>query len=174
VKLVFDFQASEIRTRLYLAEGAAQRLLLKLRQQGHEGAILASMRTTIESKLERTLLPHVHGGVRIIHPDVPAQQSSGEALKRLPAALSSLLRFHLLKWMLQGLEDVLKTRAKEVQAAIEAREDGISFLMTIHAPPGLDLIKDAFAGRVNLPAAPSLPEGQPKIEVKVASGHVHV
>jgi hypothetical protein len=174
VKIAFDFNASEIRTRLYLGENYAQRLLLKLRQQGQDSAILAALRTLLDKKLEAALLPRAHGSVRIIHPAVVARLSTGAALKRLPAELSSKLRFHLLKWMLHALEEVFKTRAKEVESAIEAREDGISFVIAFQAPPGMDLLKNAFAIHPGSSGATGFPEGDPKYTVKIVSGHAHV
>jgi len=174
LKIAFDFNAAEIRTRLYLGERHAQRLLLKLHQQGQESAILADLRKMLERKLEVALVPHAHGAVRIIHPDVPAHQVSGEALKRLPARLLSELRVHLLKWVLGALDEVLKTRAKEVESAVAAREDGISILIIFQAPPGMELLKSAFARRGNVSGTATFPEGDPKYMIKIVSGHIHV
>ena len=174
VKIAIDFNASEIRTRLYVAESRAQRLLLRLRQQGQEGAILAALRKTLEKKLEAALAPHAHGALRIIHPDVPAQQATGAALKRLPADLSAEFRRHLAKWMLKALQETVKGRAKEIEAAIESREDGVSFLISFQNPPGLDLLKNTFAEHPK-PSGPGAFSGdEPRYNVRIVSGHPHV
>jgi hypothetical protein len=174
VKIAIDFNASEIRTRLYLAENRAQHLFLRLRQQGQEGAILAALRKTLEKKLEAALAPHAHGAVRIIHPDVPAQQATGAALKRLPAELSAEFRRHLAKWMLKALQETLKARTKEIEAAIESHEDGVSFLISFQNPPGLDLLKNAFAEHPKPSGPATFPDDEPKYTVKIVSGHPHV
>jgi hypothetical protein len=173
LKVVLDFKASQIRVRLYLAEKHAQALLLKLRQQGHVGAILAWLRPALERKLESALLPRAHGGVAIVHPNVAPQHASGAALRSLPASLSGMLRFHLLQWILQGLREFLKNQTPQVLAAIESPEDGISFQIAFHDPPGLTLLRDALSGRVTLPGAATLPPGVPRMDVTVAAGHVH-
>jgi hypothetical protein len=174
LKIVFDFNGSEIRTRLYLGESRAQHLLLKLRQQGQEGVILTALHATLHKKLEAALEPHAHGAVRIIHPDVATRQATGEALKRLPAELSSQLRHHLAKWMLKAVQETLKTRAKEIEAAIESHQDGFSFLITFHNPPSLDLLKNAFALHPSPAAKAAFSDEEPQYTVKIASGHPHV
>lgn len=173
LKVVLDFKAAQIRVRLYLAENRAQALLLRLRQQGHVGAILAWLRPMVERKLESALLPRAHGGVAVIHPNVAPQHASGAALRHLPASLSGVLRFHLLQWILQGLREFLKNQTPQVLAAIESPQDGISFRITFHDPPGLALLRDALSGRVTLPGAATLPPGVPRMDVTVAAGHVH-
>jgi hypothetical protein len=171
--VTLDLTKDEIRVRLYLAESRAQKLLVKLRQQGHVGLVLAAMRPMLEKKLELALTPRQHGGVKVIHPDVTPQQANGAILQKLPAALTGALRFHLLHWILKALKGFFETQAPQVLAAIETPHDGVTFKLKIHAPPGLAALRDALKGRAVLAGAAAFQGAAPTTDVTVAPGHTH-
>ena len=172
LKILLNFKTSEIRLRLYLAENVAQALATTLRDQGHLGSILSRFRHILERKLDAALRPTAHGGVRIIHPDVPPHQAAGGALQRLPPPVSGLLRTQLLAWALQALQDFLKSQPQLVQAAVESRADGITIVTIFHDPPILSVLRDVLSGKpIPLGSAPAAT--LPKVDVTVAAGHVH-
>lgn len=172
LKILLNFKTSEIRLRLYLAENVAQALATTLRDQGHLGSILSRFRHILERKLDAALRPTAHGGVRIIHPDVPPHQAAGGALQRLPPPVSGLLRTQLLAWALQALQDFLKSQPQLVQAAVESRADGITIVTIFHDPPILAVLRDVLSGKP-IPPGSAPAATLPKVDVTVAAGHVH-
>ena len=173
LKVILDLTKDEIRVRLYLAEARAQQLLVKLRQKGHVGVVLAAMRPMLEKKLEMALTPRHHGGVKVIHPNVAPQQAGGAILQKLPQDLTGALRFHLLHWILKGLKGYFENHAPQVLAAIETPQDGVTLTLTFHAPPGLAALRDALKGRAVLTGAAAFQGAAPSTDVIVSPGHPH-
>ena len=173
LKIRLDFPAREIHLHLHLSETAAQKLLMKLRQQGHVGSIVAAMRPMLERKLEAALMPRVYRRVHIIHKRVPPRHSTGHALRHLPAELSSRLRFMLLRWTIEGLTEYFKNQTQQVLKAIESPKDGVTFRLTFHNPAVLDVLSRAFEGKTTAPDLASVPAGTPKTDVTVGPGYVH-
>lgn len=172
LKILLNFRTSEISLRVYLAENVAQALAATLRDQGHLGSILSRFRHILEHKLDAALRPTAHGGVRIVHPDVPPQQAGGGALQRLPPAVIGVLRTQLLAWALQALQNFLKTQPQLVRAAVESPADGITILAVFHDPPILSVLRDVLSGKP-IPPGPTPAATMPKVDVTIAAGHVH-
>jgi hypothetical protein len=173
LKLILDFPAGQIRACVFLSEVKAQGIAVKLRQQGRVGAIVASLRPMIERRLTSALTAGAHGRIKIIHETVEPEQALGGALRRIPSAVLGVLRFKLREWILNALTEFLKQQAAQFIAASESPADGVTLLVTIDHPPGMDMLRQALKGRI-----PSLGDfrfsgAAPTVTISVTSGYSH-
>jgi hypothetical protein len=148
VKLTLNFPAGQIRVCVYLSEVRAQGMAVKLRQQAHIGGVLIPLRAILERGLLSALRGGGHGRLKIIHETVAPEQALGGALLRIPSVVLGSLRFRLREWILKGLADFLKAQAQRFVAATEAPADGVTLMVAIDNPPGLDLLRQALKGRI--------------------------
>ena len=112
-----------------------------------------------------------HGRIKIIHEAVEPEQALGGALRRIPSAVLGVLRFKLREWILNALTDFLKQQSAQFIAASESPADGVTLLVTINHPPGLDVLRQALKGRIPSLGDFRLSGSAPEVTVSVAPGY---
>lgn len=170
VRFRLDLRSGEVRVRVYLSEIKAQALAVKLRQQGHAGAASIPLRALLERDLACVFRGGCQGRIKIIHESVGPQQALGAALQRIPPALLDAFSPRLQQWIMKGLADFLKQYPQQVLAAADAQKDGITLVVTIGNPPGLDLLRQALKGRLGATSPVKIEGPEPALTVTVVSG----
>jgi hypothetical protein len=173
VKVVLDFPAGKVSVYMFLSEVRAQGIAVKLKQQAHHGTVLTSLRSLLEKRLQ-TALGGGRGHVKIIHETVAPEQASGGALQRIPALVLGRLRHRLQGWILPSLATFLKTQQQQFISATEAPADGVTLVITLANPPGIELLRQALRGRIPSIAGMKLPDGSPSVNIEVLAGYTYV
>ena len=170
-KLILNFPAGQIRVCVYLSEVRSQGMAVKLRQQAHIGGVLIPLRAIFERGLLSALRGGGHGRLKIIHETVAPEQALGGALQRIPPVVLDSLRFRLQEWILKGLADFLKGQAQQFVAATEAPADGVTLMVAIDNPPGLDLLRQTLKGRIPSLAGLRISGPLPTVRIDVVAGY---
>jgi hypothetical protein len=71
----------------------------------------------------------------------------------------------LQEWILKGLADFLKQQPQQFVAATEAPADGVTLLVTLANPPGIELLRQALKGRI--PSLTGLKSSGPAPTVRI-------
>jgi hypothetical protein len=170
-KLILNFPAGQIRVCVYLSEVRSQGMAVKLRQQAHIGGVLIPLRAIFERGLLSALRGGGHGRLKIIHETVAPEQALGGALQRIPPVVLDSLRFRLQEWILKGLANFLKGQAQQFVAATEAPADGVTLMVAIDNPPGLDLLRQTLKGRIPSLADLRISGPVPTVRIDVVAGY---
>jgi hypothetical protein len=102
---------------------------------------------------------------------VAPEQAIGGALQRIPSVVLGSVRFRLQEWILKGLADFLKGQAQQFVAATEAPADGVTLMVAIDNPPGLDLLRQALKGRIPSLAGLRISGPVPTVRIDVVAGY---
>ncbi len=173
VRIVLDFPAREIRVGLYLGEARAQRVAQALRD-AHTGRGLMVLRDVLDRGLRTALRPTGSSRIKIVHEAIAPAAASGRALGRLPALVLDQLRDRLREWLLTALARFVKAGVPRMIETVSAADEGLTFVMTIPYPAGLDALRQVLKGRLPSIATLRLPEGTPDVRVDVKPGFAHV
>jgi hypothetical protein len=146
VRLVLDAVRDEARVCVYLSEVKAQRLAVRLRQQGHAGAIAASFHRWIAPRLVHLLTGHARHRLRIVHAGTQPGQTPAMQAQRLAPAMARPFAEQLRGWLVQGFADAMKNQLPQIIAAIEHPSQGVTLRFTIDKPPGLKALADSAVG----------------------------
>jgi hypothetical protein len=169
LRLRFDFPKNEIVARIYLSEIRAQNIAVKLRQNGHMGAVIYRLRPFIRRRVDRAFSSNV-GRLKIVHGAViPGQPWN--ALSRLPSLVPQVLRGRVTEWVVKGLADHLQKHAQEFIRAADNTADGVTLVITLENPPGFRQLGEALKGKGISLASLKLPEGDPTVKLRIYPGH---
>ncbi|MFO0593627.1 MAG: hypothetical protein U0441_39160 [Polyangiaceae bacterium] len=150
LRVTADFPKDEIVVQAYIGEGAAQELATALRKGGSPGAAIARLRALLRGemgvlagegseRLFRFVIEKKQGGPE---PDTLASA----ALRALQKTLRKQLGVKVMDWFWARLAEVLQKQTAQFVAATEGPEDGVTILVTLHNPPGLQALRKALRG----------------------------
>jgi hypothetical protein len=161
VRLVLDAVRDEARVCVYLSEVKAQRLAVRLRQQGHAGSIAASFDRWIAPRLVHLLTGHARHRMRIVHAGTQPGQTPATQAQRLTPSMARPFAEQLRGWLVQGFADAMKTQLPQILAAIEHPSQGVTLRFVIDKPAGLKALADGAVGAASPAAASGAPAPMP-------------
>jgi hypothetical protein len=184
VRLVLDAVRDEARVCVFLSEAKAQRLAVRLRQQGHAGAIAASFDRWIAPRLVHLLTGHARHRLRIVHAGTQPGQTPAMQAQRLAPSMARPFAEQLRGWLVQGFTDAMKTQLPQIIAAIEHPSQGVTLRFVIDKPAGLKALADgavgaaatasaAAASGAPAPMPATVPDAAPAAEPAAASAAAH-
>jgi hypothetical protein len=168
--LTLDFRANRIALSLYLSEIRSQDIAVKLRRQTHAGAVVATLRRSLERGIDASL-----GGkssrLKVIHESI-APQEWRTALSRLPSIVLRTMAGRLKEWAVGGLAEFFRQNARQFIEATQDPKDGVTIVLVIADPPGFAHVRQALRGAGVSPSKLRILEGKPSISARVSPGHV--
>lgn len=143
IRVTLDCPKDEVRVRVFLSEVKAQRLAVQLRRQSHPGSGAAWFHRYVGRRLPPILRGERLTRIRLIQPGLPAGESRGAALKRLPPEAAVALTAKLQESVIGAFAELVKGQAQRFITAAEDPADGVTLKFTIARPAGLQQVGKA-------------------------------
>ncbi|MBT2234275.1 hypothetical protein [Nonomuraea sp. NEAU-A123] len=177
--MMLDLRAREIRLTLNLSESDAQTIAVRLRRKEPLGAALAALRRIYRPAI-RTALANPRGQIRIIREE-PEPQDLVSGMFQLARSPSLLLANAIERWTGRALGVELARQRDAFAAATAEDSDGVTLLVSLSDPPGLQAIASLLSGGAGGRTVPAglwsladlhgLLNGYPRAGVQIRPGH---
>jgi len=166
-----DFARNLLGVSLFMSEGKAQELAVKLRQRAPVGIVVTAVSSVVASGLRSALSGRMHHRVRIVHPAVAPEQSHGQVLQWLPDVVLRKLEEKLIEWVGRSVAEHFLLQTQDFVAASEADADGVTVTVTLSDPPGLPKIRRVLGGEPVVLRGKWFSEGVPDATIKFLPGN---
>lgn len=140
---VIDTRKNELRVAIFLSESDAQLIAARMRRREPVTAIIAALRNVYQVAI-RSALSRQRRAIRVVGEAPETEQLfGGLRLGKAPMRIVSSL---IERWVGKALVAQLLRHRQAFVAATAAKEDGVTLLVRIQAPPGLSVIAKLLRG----------------------------
>lgn len=173
LRIALDGPKDEIRVCIFLSEVKAQRMAVRLRRQTHPGAVAAGFQKYVGRRLGPILRGERPARIQVIQAGLTPGEALGEALKRLPVAVSDALTAKIQECLVSAFAGYVKGQSQRIITATEDTADGITFKFGIVRLPGLQQVCQALLPKGQTAAiADALRRGsKPDVQIEVKPGY---
>jgi hypothetical protein len=177
--MALDLRSREIRLALYLSESDSQAIAVRLRRKEPLGASLAGLRRIYRPAI-KAALANPRGRIRILREQQP-QEELNTGMLRLARSPLSLLASAIERWAGRALGLELARQRDAFIGATVADSDGVTLLVRLSDPPGLQSIVPLLSGGTGGRGVPAglgsladlrrLLSGHPQAGLQIRPGH---
>lgn len=174
LRATLDSTQDQVRVCLFLSEVKAQKLAVRVRQQGNVGAVAVAFRRWVAQRLVRLFQGRSPQALRVVHGGMPPGQSPATALGNLPGGVGDAFAARMQEWLVTGLADFLSKQAAQLLTAAQDPAEGVTLRFTIEHPPGLKEFCQALVekGPAGSSVASAIAAGTaPTVRVEAVAGH---
>lgn len=150
-RVTADFPADEIRVSAFVGEAAAQEIAAALRKNGSAGTAIHKLRALFRSEMGVLAGDDNKGLLRFVLEKAPGGGPEPDtlartALRAVRRSLRKQLGLKVIDWFWARLAEMLEKQSAQLVAATEGPEDGVTILVKLHNPPGLQALRKALRG----------------------------